>query len=136
MEVTYLVHATEDQDKIQNAIGRILGVTPMPEVESLEGHFGNKILRGRFHVTGDSAWNAFRLLTSKMGPELVTEVAENAAQYLDEHSSLFLRFDKQALVSGSFVLGPHDPVRFKIKPRAYLTKGAGPSYFRKLLEGA
>jgi RNA binding exosome subunit len=47
-----------------------------------------------------------------------------------------LRLDKQALVSGSFVLGYADPVRIRVKPRTYLAKGGAPAFFKELMKGA
>jgi RNA binding exosome subunit len=135
VEVTYFVHATEDQDKILGAVEKMFGVSS-PEIERLEGHFGNEILKARVHVTGESASKVFRTIVSGMNPNLIKEIGDNLAMYLDEHSSMFLRLDKQALVSGSVVLGSGDPVRIKVKPRTYMAKGGAPSFFRELMEGA
>jgi RNA-binding protein len=134
IEITYFVHATEDREKILRAVERMLGV-PGPELERLEGHFGNEILKGRIHVTGESASKVFMTIVSGMSKNLIREIGDNITKYLDEHSSLFLRFDKQALVLGSFVLGEADTVRIKVKPRTYLVKGGGSSFFRELMGG-
>lgn len=135
MSVTYFVHATEDQAKIQREVDRLLGVPSEQMVERMEGHFGNEILKVEIHVTGKSATVAFETIISKAGPELTKEISDNADRYLDEHSAMFLRFDKQALVSGYMALGSADSIRIKIKPRTYLAKGGAISFYRGLMKG-
>ena len=135
LEATYIVHATEDVDKIQGAIERVIGAPVRSELEHLEGHFGNAIVRGKVVVAGESTSAAFKSLLAKMSPELFMEVKDNLGTYIDEHSSLFLRLDKQALVSGSLAMGSADPIRIKVKPRPFLAKGRAPAFFRGLMEG-
>ena len=60
------------------------------------------------------------------------EVMADLPSYLDEHSSLFLRFDKQSLVKGRVALGSADVVRVKVKPRGFMMKGAATGFYRKL----
>lgn len=133
IEVSYHVHATEDQGKIQRGVEGVIGQAAEPVTELLEGHFGNKIVSSRIHLVGDSAWLAFKSIMSKMPAGLLREVAEDAESYIDEHSAMFIRFDKQALVRGSLALGTADVVRLRIKPRAYLMKGGAPSFYRGLM---
>ena len=134
VEVSYHVHATEDLARIQRGVEEVIGQAAEPETESLEGHFGNKIVSSRILLTGDPAWLAFRSVLLKMPAGVLREIAEDAESYIDEHSAMFLRFDKQALVGGSLALGTADAVRLKIKPRAYLTKGGAPSFYRGLMK--
>ena len=134
VEVSYHVHATEDQGKIQRGVEVVIGQVAEPETELLEGHLGIRIVSSRIHLTGDSAWLAFQSIQLKMPAGLLHEIAEDAESYVDEHSAMFLRFDKQALVGGSLVLGTADVVRLKVKPRAYLMKGGAPSFYRGLMK--
>ena len=135
VEASYLVHMTEDPEKVGSAVARLLSTDAKPQVEELEGHFGNSILRGSVRLTGEDAWQAFESVLSKMGPALAREVAADAESFIDEHSAMFLRFDKQALVGGSLVLGYGDPVRVKVKPRAHQMKGRASTFFRQLMQG-
>lgn len=132
----YLVHATEDQAKILKAVEGVIGQSVGPDLERLEGHFGNEILKVTIRLTGEAALTAFGAILSKMGPRLTREIAADSAPFLDEHSAMFLRFDKQALLGGSLVLGSADPVRVKIKPRGFLLRGGAPAFFRELFQGA
>lgn len=135
MSVTYLVHATEDFDKIQKEVDKVLGAAAKPTVERMVGHFGNEIVRAELQVTGETAWATCRTLFSKIGPRQKKEIGDNLAQFLDEHSAMFLRFDKQALMTGSLRLGSVDSLRVKIKPRKFLVKGGAVSFYENLMNG-
>jgi RNA binding exosome subunit len=129
VEVTYLVHATEDAGKIEGAVARLLGQSETPETESLMGHFGNVIIRARLHLTGARAGAAFEHILASMPRETADGIASDIAPYLDEHAALYLRLDKQRLVSGIVSIGPGDPVRVKIKPRAFTMKGGAAEFY-------
>ncbi len=135
VEVTYLVHATEDPKKVEEGLSRLLGTQAEPLLERLEGHFGNEILRARLHLTGEDATKAFEGLVSGLPQGVRSEVLGDIRSHLDEHSALFLRFDKQSLVSGSVALGSADSVRVKVKPRSFMVKGGGADFFAGLMEG-
>jgi RNA binding exosome subunit len=136
LEATYLVHATEDPMKLQRAVQGLLQTQAAPGVEELEGHFGNRIIRARFHLTGEEAALAIANIFGKMPLKLRKEILAQIPSYLDEHSALFLRLDKQELVSGSIALGSGDPVRLKVKPRLFVVKGSAPQFYARLIEGS
>lgn len=133
--VAYLVHATEDQEKIHREVEKALGVTVRPALEHMVGHFGNEIVKAEIQVTGETAWAVFRTLFSNIRAGEKKEIGDNVAQFLDQHSAMFLRFDKQALMSGSLQLGTADSVKVKIKPRKFLAKGGAIPFYRELLNG-
>jgi len=135
VEVTYLVHATEDPRKMEQALSRLLGAETAPDLERLEGHFGNEILRARLHLVGDEAGRAFESLASRIPRGVKEEVLGDLHSHLDEHAALFLRFDKQSLVSGSVAMGSADAVRVKVKPRRFMMKGGAEGFFAGLLGG-
>jgi RNA binding exosome subunit len=135
VEITYILHATEDSDRVSSAILRLLGTTNLPEVEHLEGHFGNAIVRARLHLVGSEAGEAFAKLVSTMPQTLREEIIEGLASFLDEHSALFLRLDKQRLISGSVELGSGDSVRIKVKPRIFLMEGGAARFYTELIGG-
>ena len=134
VEVTYLVHATEDPAKIEGATRELLGVEVDAELQRLEGHFGNEITMVRFHVTGADGDSAVSRVFSRMSGRLRKEVASGVGSFVDEHSALFLRFDKQSLVQGSLVLGSGDAVRVKVKPRLFGMNGRAGDFYARLLE--
>ena len=136
VEVTYLVHATEDPDTLRRAVSALLGSSAEPEGEQLEGHFGNTIVKVRLHLTGDEASNAFRSVLKTIPSGLKREILSDLASFLDEHGAFFLRLDKQRLVAGFPALGSGDAVRLKVKPRLFLVKGSAPKFYEQLIEGS
>lgn len=136
VEVTWLIHATEDESKVEGSVRRLLGGEPAFGREVLEGHFGNKIVKIRVHLTGDKAASAFQRIVSSLAPQARGAVARELEAHVDEHSALFLRLDKQGLVSGSPRLGTADAVRVKVKPRLHALKGGALEFYARELEGA
>jgi len=135
VELRYFVHATEDPEKVRSAVASLVGVATNPETELLEGHFGNEIMKVTVHLTGEDAQRAFGRIASQMSRDMKRRVVEGMAEFLDEHSALFLRLDKQDLVSGKVSLGAGDAVRVKVKPRMYLVKGEARELYSQLMGG-
>jgi RNA binding exosome subunit len=133
LEVTYLVHATEDASRIWSAVAGLLVVPTEVGYERLEGHFGNEILRAKLRLTGNEASDALKRLVEALPARMKKELSSHVEAYLDEHGTLFLRLDKQALVSGVLALGSADPVRFRVKPRLFLMKASAPQFYRRLM---
>lgn len=133
IEVSYLVHATEDQERIGSAVAALIGSVGEPKVDRMEGHFGNSITRVTFHPIGAEAQNSFSRLVSKMGPALKRLLREELGAHMDEHSALYLRLDKQKLMAGRLELGDADPVRLRVKLRLHTVKGGAESLFAGLL---
>jgi len=136
VEVTYLIHATEDPRKVEAAVVEVLGVESKPETEGLEGHFGNLITKVRVHLTGEAAATAFRALVARMPQSLRRGISEDIDSLIDEHSALFLRFDKQLQIRGTLSLASGDAVRVKVKPRGFMVKGGAVQFFSQLIGGA
>ncbi|MDA4121003.1 MAG: hypothetical protein OK404_01180 [Thaumarchaeota archaeon] len=135
VEISYLIHSTEDQAKVNAAITELIASSADPEVEEMDGHHGNKILRVRVHLTGEEASKAFGRISERLGDSLRKELMGEIGAHLDEHSAFFLRLDKQSLVSGSPSLGSSDPVRVKVKPRQFLIRGGAAEFYSKLIGG-
>ena len=135
LEVTYLIHATEDQQKVHEAIAAVLVVKVQPVIERLEGHFGNEILSVRLHFVGEEAMEAFRGVVARLPKDLKASLVSRIGELLDEHSAFYLRLDKQKLVVGILALGSGDTVRLKVKPRLFLLKGGAAEFYVSLIRG-
>jgi RNA binding exosome subunit len=136
VEASFLIHATEDEEKTTRAVRELLGAEEGPERQELEGHFGNKIVSMRFHLTGDEAEEGFKHLLSRLGKDGRDELRRDLADLVDEHGALFFRLSKQFAVHGSAALSGSDPIRVKVKPRAYLVKGEPSEFYARMMEGA
>lgn len=133
LEVSYIVHATEDGDKIESAVAGLFGFLDQGEADRLEGHFGNEIIRVTHHVAGEDAEAAFAALVAKMPPRLREQLKGELGQHVDEHSAFYVRLDKQKLLAGEAALAGSDPVRVRVKPRLIALKGSAASLFGRLL---
>jgi RNA binding exosome subunit len=135
VEVSYLLHETEDPEKVGRAVKRAFSLTVQPEVEQLRGHFGNSIARVSVHLTGAEAAAAFEGMLAGLRPATRRELGTDATPSLDDHSALVLRFDKQRLVGGELVVGSKEPIRIRVKPRAFLMKGGAREFYARLFGG-
>ncbi|HEV2226391.1 MAG TPA: RNA-binding domain-containing protein [Nitrososphaerales archaeon] len=133
VEITYLIHGTEDEQKVEGAIVKVLAIEAQPAVERLEGHFGNEILSVRLHIVGEEANLAFKAVVARLPKDLKAGLLGNIGAFIDEHSSFFLRLDKQQLVAGTLALGSGDSVRLKVKPRLFLLKGGAAEFYGRLI---
>jgi RNA binding exosome subunit len=137
LEISYFVHATEDLERVTRTISGRFGLSEQPELESLEGHFGNRIVRVNHRVTGAEAVPAFRLLVALIGRDAVKELLAELDLALDDHKALYIRLGKQELMGGIAALSSTDPVRVKVKPRGFMMKGdVGRFYSALLLQGS
>lgn len=135
VEVSYLIHATEDEKKVCDAVARLLGADPVLQREALEGHFGNRIVRIRIHLTGDVASSAFRHIVAALPRQVRAAVSDRLAAFVDEHSALYLRLDKQKLISGTAEIGTTDSIRIKVKPRLFAMQRGALEFYSNELEG-
>jgi RNA binding exosome subunit len=136
LEVSYLLQATEDEEKVKQAVGALLGGADLPaERQEAEGHHGNTIVWIRHHLTGDGAEAAFRQIVAHLGEDEKAAIVGRLRDALDEHNALYIRLSKQVLVmNGTAVLASSDPIRVKLKPRSHLLKGDPMGFYARLLE--
>lgn len=133
VEVSFLIHATEDSAKVIRSVSSVLELEEEPTVETMEGHFGNKIERVSFHVIGQRADNLFRKLFDKIDEKEKSKLLSSLENYIDEHKSLFIRLDKQNIIGGKIVFSQSDSVRIKVKPRLYILKGNVYDFYRRMI---
>ncbi len=138
LEVSYFLQMTEDEQKVVGAVSALLGQDQPIEMQDLQGHFGNRILWVRHHLTGDTAESAAKGILGRISPEEKRTILGELTSVLDEHNALYIRLNKQVLVSrGETVLASSDPVRVKVKPRSFKVKGDPEGFYRRLFgEGA
>ena len=133
VEVSYFVQATEDPERLDRRVRVLLAFEGQGEVESLEGHFGNRILHVRHHLTGDDASGVVEALATNLPTAVKGEIDDSMTERIDEHSALFLRLDKQMLMTGRMELGTADPIRIKLKPRLFMVRNEVQDFYRKVL---
>jgi RNA-binding protein len=135
LELSYFLHATEDEEKVRRAVAALLGGDLPVERQEAEGHHGNQIIWIRHRLTGDDAGAALRKIVSQLGEDERMAILGDLGNALDEHNALYIRLSKQVLVmKGTAVLTSSDPIRVKVKPRSYLLKGDPARFYARLLE--
>jgi len=120
VEISFLVHATEDRDRLLHTIRSII---PNQNVEELEfiidemrGYYGNPISKVKTVIRNRSI--AFELvidIANRLGFDDKTNLRSDIRQYVDDSGTLYIRLDKQAIFKGNFILSISDPIRIKIK---------------------
>jgi RNA binding exosome subunit len=130
-----MVHATEDPRTLAEAVLTLLGVAAQPEEDRMEGHFGNPITWVRYHLIGDDAAAALASIAARLKAPTKESLQRGLGERVDEHSALYLRFDKQRLVAGVLEEGTGDPVRVKVKPRGFLPRGGAEQFYARMLFG-
>jgi len=120
---------------LRYSVQRTLAVQQAPEVEDLEGHFGNSIINLKWHLTGEQAWTSFQALVSGLGSDGRKELMRELPAYLDEHGALYVRLNKQTLVSGVVSFASSDPVRVRVKPRRFMMRGSPADFYERMMGG-
>ncbi len=124
IEVRAYVHATEDPQKVLEAIAKAFGLEELPEIEETKtyGHHSNPITILHFELKGREAERAFKNLISAMD-DLEFELLKHEVEQRSEGSKLFLRVDKQQAFKGKIrVSSSSDVIWMKI-----VFKGSKPS---------
>lgn len=115
--ISLFVHATEDVDRILKDLFRAFDLRQEDVVcESVEGHFGNMITSVKAHAIGENAKLVVRSLISRLSDRARSSIVAELGKSLDEHDSLYLRFDRQSL-HHKLELGDDEPIRVKLKPK-------------------
>jgi len=132
IEISFVVHSTEDEDRIKNSVRRLVGWEAEMNQEKLDGHHGNKILKISIHATGNVAAAVFERIVAGFSRESKREIASSMRMMMDEHSALYLRLNKQSLVCGRIELGGNETVRVKVKPRLFQLKQGAEGFYRSV----
>ena len=119
IEISFLVHATEDMDRLLLIIKSII-----PKhikdldfcIDEMRGYYGNPISTVKTVISNRSIASELALnIANRIGWYDKAILRSNIKQYVDESGTLYIRLDKQAIFEGEFKLGISDPIRVKVK---------------------
>lgn len=119
IELRASAHATEDQQKVQNAIQNLISTTESPQLlifqkTACTGHYGNPIILF-FAKLEDK--ELLSTVLERIGNNLSSldkeDLGRNLALHL-EKTNLYLRFDKQSALQGVVKFSQVDPIRLRI----------------------
>ena len=121
VDIRFFVHATEDPNKVIEAVRRLLPTKHIDEIvfkgSNLKGHYGNPITLFETRIKKREIVRAVvETLSSGLG-ELDKEALLREINSHIEKGSLYIRLDKQAAFQGEFKLCSADPVRMRIRFR-------------------
>ena len=126
VDVRFCAHATEDLDKVMQAVQNILPNEYLEEIvfnrSSLEGHYGNPIT---FFETRIKDKKAIKALVEQLAANLSVldkDELNRTIHLCTEKGSLYIRLDKQAAFKGKTKLVTSDPIRIRIRFRKSKTE--------------
>ncbi|WP_456420454.1 RNA-binding protein [Thermococcus sp.] len=126
IRITTFIHATEDEDKVLEAIGTFIPEEiddddVLFDVEETKGFFGNPIKVVNVEIKRSRAVRAFL----KHFKELLSEgdkryILENLDEKVDEEGTLYIRFNKQKAYLGEVEVDEGaDVIQVRIKVKAF-----------------
>ena len=126
VEMSTIAHATDDLDKIQSAVTRLLPESLRGRQvftrRYVQGHYGNPITTFEAHLTEPTDVDDFKLFLVKQLPEVERlSIVRELDRHSDKDGNLYIRIDKQKMYRGLVRLGQDDPIRVRMK----FTKFAG-----------
>jgi len=121
VDIRAFAHATEDPDKVIEAVRHLLPASHVDEIifkrRNLKGHYGNPITLFETRVKKKEIVNAIVETLSSGLSELNKETLQRNINSHLEKGSLYIRLDKQAAFQEEFKLCTSDPVRIRMRFR-------------------
>lgn len=121
VDLRFSVHATEDIEKVMEAVHNVLPNDHIEEIvfekSSLEGHYGNTIT---FFETRIKDKETVKAIVEKLSVNLGSldkQELERTIHRCVEKGNLYIRLDKQAAFQGNFKLVTSDPIRMRVRFR-------------------
>jgi RNA binding exosome subunit len=122
-EIVFLVHATEDKDRVLKLVSSILFVDKN-EFESAKslGHWGNHIDIIKARLDGKPARDVTTNILTSLDTYDRKKLLHSLDNYTDEKGNLHLRLDKQKICEGKIELSDIDSVKIKLKPKLFFSR--------------
>jgi RNA binding exosome subunit len=126
VDVRFCAHATEDVDKVMEAVQNVLPSDNIEDItfkrSNLEGHYGNPII---FFDTRIKHKETVRALVENLSANLSSLDKEELDRTINrcvEKGSLYIRLDKQAALKDKIKFATSDPIRIRIRFRKNKTE--------------
>jgi RNA-binding protein len=116
-EISIIVHATENQDKILQSINDVLSVSPHRfSSNTSEGHWGNRILILSAVISATEANSLLSQILSTLNKIDRQSLSDFFDRYIDEKGNIYIRLDKQRICQGRTSLSDNDSIRIRLRP--------------------
>jgi len=121
IDIRFFVHATENLDKVVEAVQRLLPSDYIDDIlfkkDNLKGHYGNPITLFETRIKEKEIIKAFVENLSSHLDNLDKETLRREIDLHAEKGSLYVRLDKQAALQGELKLCVADPIHVRIRFR-------------------
>jgi RNA binding exosome subunit len=116
-EVNLVLHATEDGERVLQAIQDVL-LVPSERFSSSpsEGHYKNRILLLKAILSSQEAGKLARRIISLLNSTDREQLSSFLHEYSDEKGNLYIRLDKQRMCQGRVSLSETDAIRIRFRP--------------------
>jgi RNA binding exosome subunit len=122
-EISFLVHATEDKDRVLNLVSSFLIVDKDEfESENLTGHWGNQIEMIKGRLDGKPARDVANTILTSLDSYDRKKMLYSLDDYVDDKGTLHLRLDKQKICEGKIELSDIDSIKIKFKPKLFFSR--------------
>ncbi|MGH9975939.1 MAG: RNA-binding domain-containing protein [Nitrososphaeraceae archaeon] len=122
-EISFLIHSTEDRDRVVNQVSSILIVNKDEfESENLQGHWGNQIEMIKGRLKGKFANDVANTILTSLDTYDRKKMLHSLHDYVDDKGALHLRLDKQKICVGKIELSDIDSIKMKIKPKSFFSR--------------
>jgi RNA binding exosome subunit len=116
VKISVFAHATEDEEKVKQAVKRIAPYEHIFESQRLSGHYEDPIILITSKITKKKeATNLLANIIKKLSSLDRQTLLDNLPNHVDPQGNLYLRLDKQKAYNGKVTLHENDPIRIKIK---------------------
>lgn len=116
-KLSAIVHATEDVDRVLQALGRLFpdgSFPPKVETRRSEGHYGNEIRTLDLSVRGAAASRLLEHLWTGLSSFDRVSILDVLDKHLDSSGTLYLRLDKEEILRGILKMKEQDPIRIQL----------------------
>jgi RNA binding exosome subunit len=135
LEMSFSVHATEDENKLLGILKNNFGIEESAFSKTVfEGYHGNPISRYNATITDDLAQNIFNIIFQKLSSNDKKKLLEDISQNIDSTKALYVRLDKSSLFEDHFRINESNTFHFKFKPRVKYLKEASDFYKKLILD--
>ncbi len=118
--ISAIVHATEDVDRVLQALSRIFPEGSLPskaDMQKYHGHYGNEIRMVDLSIRGAPARSFFEHLWKSLPSFDRASILDGLEKHLDPSGGLHLRLDKEEVLRGIVRIKDQDPIKIHISFR-------------------
>ena len=115
--ISAIVHATEDVDRVLQALRRVFPDESIPskaETRRFHGHYGNEIQMVDVSIRGSSARSFLEYMWKSLPSVDRASVLHALDKHVDSNGGLHLRLDKEEVFQGVLKLKDQDPIKIQL----------------------